>query len=516
MQAARLTSGFSIRHISGARFDAGWSCGEGCGDFAPFADPYAGHVRLQSAGFCVQGLALRDPFGGSAPVTPAKVRHPRPTRKGTLARRHRRRRRSRVYAVDGSGRRVKTQVMVTTLSLADVYRTTGGRPKDALGRLVAAATDEVLPFAWQDWTTAADWAYRTPDLRGLRRVLDRMLITCVLDAEGPVRDRWAKAFRAGLDVALGTLEFFTRLRTPDGGVRGGVMHDPNPGFFAGILLKAQTYYAYAPDVWSTWEYAATAAQMSRVLAVHDGAAAALWLARATQAMDWAEARVLPQMDTAHLTARNLAAAQLFAATRDARWHQLFVQTSCYSAAASRPAWDGYQYEAAATYCDLDAAVTDPALVCRARATLSQQGELDWPSMMQGPNMVLPDPTYVNLPARAGGKAVAAGPSVGVDGALFHGADAVGLPRHLQWRAQGLDLCEVGALARIWQALRAKQAVGRKRRAETLWQAPLADQRRMRLIGSGFAEVFVTDPAADVFVGLPRTAAKGRLPRVSES
>jgi hypothetical protein len=146
---------------------------------------------------------------------------------------------------------------------------------------------------------------------------------------------------------------------------------------AGSWLAPTPLYAYAPDIWSSWEYAAPAARLARLLEPHDPAGAAGRLDSAKRAMTWAEgerASWVADNGPLHLElsdARNLAALEMYIATGEARWHDLFKATSNYRTDRDL-AHKEYQTAAAFHYAMLDPALTDPVIAARSRANLLDQ------------------------------------------------------------------------------------------------------------------------------------------------
>lgn len=266
-------------------------------------------------------------------------------------------------------------VYATTLAITDTNEGYDGSKPDQFGPLVAAATEEILPDAWGGWHDAGDWDRRTQHLEAARKLIDLV----------EIETDWAESVEAQipentnglpdlLDEALWGLDFFARLQGADGGVRGGIEGDDYRGYGANSAEEVHPLYAYAPDTWTSWEFAASAAKMSRVIAQYDADAAALWLGRAERAMDWAEARVPADMDPDQTTSRNLAAVELYATTGDDKWHDLFLQTSSFRTADARLDWNEYQYEATIAYSRLDPALTDDTVADRAFVALRSQAD----------------------------------------------------------------------------------------------------------------------------------------------
>ncbi|MBB6468479.1 endoglucanase [Aminobacter lissarensis] len=65
--------------------------------------------------------------------------------------------------------------------------------------------------------------------------------------------------------AIWAMDFFRRLQTDDGSIRGGIESAAHPLLGEPSYLERQEVYAYAPDHISTYKYAAVAAKLARVL-----------------------------------------------------------------------------------------------------------------------------------------------------------------------------------------------------------------------------------------------------------
>ncbi len=181
-----------------------------------------------------------------------------------------------------------------------------------------------------------------------------------------------------LREALWSVDFFKRLQISEpgdlyGAVRGGINSGAYPtygerSFEPGSSL-AFDLMAYCPDVWSSYLYAAAAAQTYTMLKKHvTNAPSSLvdgYLQSALDAMNWAEknwpsteehwARAngsIPFPSQTVTNARNLAAAELFRATGDSTWHEVFAATTFFTKTVSYG--DGYdQIDAAWTYYNTD-------------------------------------------------------------------------------------------------------------------------------------------------------------------
>ncbi len=169
-----------------------------------------------------------------------------------------------------------------------------------------------------------------------------------------------------VDEALWTLDFFCFLQEDDGGVRGGVEATDHPYFAEPSWLERHQFLAYHPGIWSTYLFAASAGQASRVLAGLDPDRAREYEKRARAAMHRAEAmfRKDPEQPFQVTDARNFAAIQMYRLTGNPLWHTVFLETSVFANPVSRPPalyrYDQYdQADAAWTYVRAPESQTNP-------------------------------------------------------------------------------------------------------------------------------------------------------------
>ncbi|GAA2880175.1 endoglucanase [Aminobacter niigataensis] len=91
-----------------------------------------------------------------------------------------------------------------------------------------------------------------------------------------------------LHEAIWVMDFFRRLQTDDGGIRGGIESAAHPMLGEPSYLERQEVYAYAPDHISTYKYAAVAAKLARILKTRGKAGAAMLFEDSARAA-WAAA-----------------------------------------------------------------------------------------------------------------------------------------------------------------------------------------------------------------------------------
>lgn len=216
-----------------------------------------------------------------------------------------------------------------------------GNDPDNFGNLVKGATTQLLePGVWGGYADAGDWDRRINHLTATRGHLDLLL-----EVGEPIEKLQLNIPESGnglpdlLDEALWNLDFYRRLMTPEGGVRGGIESAEHPKAGEGSWQESWPRYAYAPDAWSSYIFVATAARCAHYADKKYPEVAALYRAAALKAMGWAEAELarLPAdylarrsrggtLDRTLDRTRNLAAADLYRLTGEPRWHELFLKT----------------------------------------------------------------------------------------------------------------------------------------------------------------------------------------------
>ncbi len=203
------------------------------------------------------------------------------------------------------------------------------------GNLVKGKTDEIVPNAWGGYMDAGDWD---------RRIQHLCVSRLLLELAEVFPERFARLSlnlpESGnglpdvVNEALFNLDCYRRMQTPEGGIRGGIESSEHPRQGEASWQESQTIMAYAPDPWSSYEYAGVAARAARVLRPIKPALAAEYLTSAVRAIEWAE-QDLPKHTSlpdphAVKDSRNLAAAELFRTTGDERWNRLFLETTVYT------------------------------------------------------------------------------------------------------------------------------------------------------------------------------------------
>ncbi len=243
-------------------------------------------------------------------------------------------------------------VYETTVKITDTSMGYDLGQPDPFGQFGTAMTGKVLTNAWGGWHDAGDFDRRTPHLEAARKLIELWETNPdFFEARNSNIPESGNTIPDLLDEAIWTMDLFRRLQHADGGVPGGIESEEHPRFGDGSWGESLRVFAYAPDAWTSFEYAASAAKISQALERYDATAAAEWLASALKAMDWAQDNrpTGAGYEANHQRAENIAAAELFRATGDAQWHQTYLETTQYDRPIAEIAWFEHQYEAAFVY-----------------------------------------------------------------------------------------------------------------------------------------------------------------------
>lgn len=221
-----------------------------------------------------------------------------------------------------------TRVTQSTYSILD-----GGQEGPGLE---AGDTGIPVPEAWGGYRDAGDWnPRRATHLRVTQLQLEGYDLNPSFYRSLPISLPGDQSIPAILREAEWHLALFRRLQKPDGGVPYGLETngDPFPGEVS--WLQSMPVYVYAPDLWSSYIYAATAVRYVRLIQAHSQSLAKTYYRSALSAMNWAEADWARRKATGSLSQlpwevaqdRNLAAIEFYRLTFDQRWHRMFEEDS---------------------------------------------------------------------------------------------------------------------------------------------------------------------------------------------
>ncbi|MBI5708630.1 MAG: glycoside hydrolase family 9 protein [Armatimonadetes bacterium] len=221
-----------------------------------------------------------------------------------------------------------TAVHASTCSLMDSGNGLNalGTDKDNFGNLVKGATNRTVANAWGGYKDAGDWDSRIQHLEASRMLLElaelfpgpiRKLKLNIPESKGKIPDLIAEA--------MWNVDHYKRMQTPEGGIRGGVEFEEHPNYGEVSWTTRLRLFAYAPDPWCSWLYAATATRLSRVLQAIDATRSAEYLASAKKAYDWGVSELArlnrQKLPPDVLDAKVFAATELYATTKEDRYAQ---------------------------------------------------------------------------------------------------------------------------------------------------------------------------------------------------
>lgn len=187
---------------------------------------------------------------------------------------------------------------------------------------------------------AGDWNSRIQHLAYLAVVLDlvRLYPSTFADLDLNIPES-GDGVPDIVDEGLWDLDHFARLQTPDGGIPGNI---DQARFSTGDETSWHNsidVYVFAPDVWSTYTYASTAARAATVLQTYDATRAARYATSATNAMAWAEQHWAEfgsgrtALESTVEPQRAAAAAAMLGLTRDPSWNSVFAEATTFDDAA---------------------------------------------------------------------------------------------------------------------------------------------------------------------------------------
>jgi len=250
----------------------------------------------------------------------------------------------------------------------------------ACGELIAGKTDAIVPDAWGGYMDAGDWDRRIQHLDVTRLLLDladlypdyfAAVDLNIPESGGPVPDIVAEA--------LFNLDFYRRIQTPEGGVRGGIESENIPRHGEGSWQESLTVMAYAPCPWASYLYAGAAVRAARVVAKRAPGMATAYMESALRAIAWADAELSRSPSGAPFQvrdARNLAAAELLWLTGEEKWHRMFKDTTMFNDPAMDLSWWDHhdQVEAAWVYLRTDESKTDRGIRANCLAALVREAD----------------------------------------------------------------------------------------------------------------------------------------------
>ena len=208
-----------------------------------------------------------------------------------------------------------------------------GTDTSNFGNLVKGCTDKIVTNAWGGYFDACDWDRRIQHLYCSNMLMELYLMfpdyfnslkLAVPESGNELPDI--------INECLYNLDFYLRLQMEDGAIRGGAEAEEHPLPGECGWQDSLKVMVYAPDHWSSYHYAATAALAARALKDHPRSK--IYAESAVRAAAWAleeEKRAEDRPYTKHSRfavqqAKNLMAAHLYALTGEEKYHDIFEAT----------------------------------------------------------------------------------------------------------------------------------------------------------------------------------------------
>lgn len=271
------------------------------------------------------------------------------------------------------------KVYASTTPLMDTGN--GLDQKDSnFGNLVKGKTDQIVPNAWGGYMDAGDWDRRIQHLEVTRLFLD--LVDIFPEYFNQMSLNIPESGNGLPDIineGLFNLDCYRRMQTPEGGIRGGIESSEHPRSGETSWQESLTVMAYAPGVWSSYLYTATAARAARYLESIKPELGREYRNSALRAMKWAEGE-LPQLKKDLPSdvndARNLAAVELWRLTGGKEWHDLYQKTTAFhDPDAETFVWQKHQQrEAAWVYVRSDNPDINPEIKNNCRSALLREAD----------------------------------------------------------------------------------------------------------------------------------------------
>ena len=246
-------------------------------------------------------------------------------------------------------------------------------------------TGVAVPEAWGGYHDAGDW--------NPRRATHLRVTAAQLELAEMFPD-FAQKLKLNLPPTPGMpdilteaqfeLDLFRRLQKPDGGVPCGIETNGDPYDGEVSWNQSMIAYVYAPDLWSSYVYAANAARFSLLVRNYDAKLATTYRESALRAMNFSEKAYAKMRATGTLSGlrweakddRNLAALEIYRLTEDRKWNEVFLENSCLKSEAPNlfAYGDHVQKDAAFAYARLSEKLADPQIKKRAIAGLIEQSK----------------------------------------------------------------------------------------------------------------------------------------------
>jgi endoglucanase len=267
-------------------------------------------------------------------------------------------------------------VFQSTTSMAEAFNEDSRHWFDAL---VAGKTDQTVPGAWGGYHDAGDYDRAANHLWATYLHLELLDLFPDYFGQLPLalpNDEAKDDLPDVLNEALWNVSLFKRLQRDDGAVSGGLEASEHPRMGEASWNDSLAWFAYAPDVPSTYTYATVAARTARLLEKYDSEHAREYRDSAVSAWQWAEANRADALATGYQAValdhlRASAAVELLWLTGDDAYDAAFAESTQVPGREVMIDQQG----AAFAYARLPQGLGDDGLKTKARERLIEQAEL---------------------------------------------------------------------------------------------------------------------------------------------
>jgi endoglucanase len=274
--------------------------------------------------------------------------------------------------------KVGTTVYASTTRLMDTDQGFWQKTS-AFDQLDKTKTKTIVPNAWGGYFDAGDWDRRIQHVEAGQHLLELAeLFPSFINQTTLNLPESGNKTPDLIDEVLWNLDLYRRLQNQDGGIRGGIQSITDPKRGEMSWQESGEVYAYAPDPWASYIYAAGAAQLAQWLKSHNPELSKTYQTSALRAMAYAE-REQPKLTDKDSPKeirdrRNHAALELYRLTQDLKWHQLFITTSHFQEASS-PSERRGQLTAAFLYSRMPASQTEAKLQAETRQAILTEADI---------------------------------------------------------------------------------------------------------------------------------------------
>ena len=253
--------------------------------------------------------------------------------------------------------------------------------EERFSKIINGKTTEIVPDAWGGYCDAGDWDRRIAHLIAARYLFElydyspKYFEKLELTIPGAKED-----FPDIVREALWGIDFYRRLQTKEGGIRGGIESEDHPKYGEASWQESLNVFAFAPDVYSSYVYAGATANAAYILKKHNLKMSDIYTESAVKAMEWAE-NESNKNKTKYPSyqvndARNLAAAELFRLTGFKKWHDIFIDTTALKGGETLISkYDSHDQEDAAwVYCNTEKKGMNKSIQLKCRNAIVDEAE----------------------------------------------------------------------------------------------------------------------------------------------